>query len=203
MDQLRQLSEYFENKSKSFLIIINFTILLGIGLVDYLTGYEIGISLFYLIPISFAAWFGGRTPSLIFSTLSVLTITFTDFMAGKEFHHFFLELWDLLMHFGFFGVYSVVLSLVKVDLDEHKRLVEELRKALGEVKQLSGFLPICSSCKRIRDDKGYWNQIESYISSHSEAQFSHGLCPACVKKLYPEQYESIFGKQEEKKVTGQ
>ena len=107
------------------------------------------------------------------------------------------------MHFGFFSVYSVVLSLVKADLDEHKRLVEELRKALGEVKQLSGFLPICSSCKRIRDDKGYWNQIESYISSHSEAQFSHGICPECVKKLYPEQYESIFGKQEEKKVTGQ
>ena len=63
---------------------------------------------------------------------------------------------------------------------------EELYKALAEVKQLSGFIPICASCKKIRDDKGYWNQIETYISQHSEAQFSHGICPDCMKKLYPE-----------------
>jgi len=61
-----------------------------------------------------------------------------------------------------------------------------LQDALNEVKQLSGFLPICSHCKQIRDDKGYWNQIESYISSHSEALFSHGICPDCAKKWYPE-----------------
>ena len=65
---------------------------------------------------------------------------------------------------------------------------EKLTKALAEVKQLSGFLPICASCKKIRDDKGYWNQIESYISQHSEAKFSHGICPECAKKLYPEFY---------------
>lgn len=199
MDQLKQLSGYFENKSKNFLIAINFALLFCVGLVDYVTGYEIGIQLFYLIPISFAAWFGGKSRGIIVSSLSFLTIVGTDFMAGKEYHHFFVELWNLLMHFGFFCVYAVVLSLVKSDLDEHKRLVAELQRALSEVKQLSGFLPICASCKKIRDDKGYWTQIESYISSHSEAQFSHGICPECVKKLYPEQYESILGKQEDKK----
>jgi signal transduction histidine kinase len=62
----------------------------------------------------------------------------------------------------------------------------QLQAALKEVKKLSGFLPICSSCKKIRDDKGYWNQIESYIRDHSEAEFSHSICPGCVKKLYPE-----------------
>jgi len=70
-----------------------------------------------------------------------------------------------------------------------KHLIENNRKledALSQVKLLSGFLPICSSCKRIRDDKGYWNQIESYIRDHSEAEFSHGICPECAKKLYPE-----------------
>ena len=69
---------------------------------------------------------------------------------------------------------------------ERNRYVEELQEALKEVKQLSGMLPICASCKKIRDDKGYWNQIESYIGAHSEAKFSHGICPDCVKKLYPE-----------------
>jgi len=69
---------------------------------------------------------------------------------------------------------------------ERNRYVEELQKALKEVKQLSGFLPICSHCKQIRDDTGYWNQIESYISEHTEALFSHSICPDCAKKLYPE-----------------
>ena len=62
---------------------------------------------------------------------------------------------------------------------------EDLEKALAKVKTLSGLLPICSHCKKIRDDKGYWNQIESYIQKHSEAEFSHGICQECAKKYYP------------------
>lgn len=62
----------------------------------------------------------------------------------------------------------------------------ELRNALAQVKKLSGFLPICAHCKKIRDDKGYWQQIEEYIGDHSEAQFSHGLCPECAAMLYPD-----------------
>lgn len=61
-----------------------------------------------------------------------------------------------------------------------------LEEALNEVKVLSGLVPICSSCKKIRDDNGYWNQLEKYIQEHSGARFSHGLCPDCVKKLYPD-----------------
>lgn len=66
-----------------------------------------------------------------------------------------------------------------------EELVVSLEKALGDVKLLSGLLPICASCKKIRDDKGYWKQIELYIRQHSEAEFSHFICPECVKKLYP------------------
>lgn len=64
-------------------------------------------------------------------------------------------------------------------------LIEKLEKTISEIKTLRGFLPICASCKKIRDDKGYWNQIESYIQNHSDAEFSHGICPGCAKKLYP------------------
>jgi PAS domain S-box-containing protein len=71
-------------------------------------------------------------------------------------------------------------------LEDGEQLILKLQKALTEVKQLSGLLPICASCKKIRDDKGYWGQIESYISDHSEAEFSHGICPDCMKKLYPD-----------------
>ena len=73
---------------------------------------------------------------------------------------------------------------------ERESLIQELQKALAEVKTLSGFLPICSHCKKIRDDQGYWQQLETYISQRSEAQFSHSLCPECLKELYPEFYHS-------------
>jgi hypothetical protein len=78
--------------------------------------------------------------------------------------------------------------LVKIaKAEEHLRIrTVKLEKALDEIKQLSGLLPICASCKKIRDDKGYWNQIEAYISQHSEAQFSHSVCPECTQKLYPD-----------------
>ncbi|MGA6927636.1 MAG: response regulator [Desulfosarcina sp.] len=69
---------------------------------------------------------------------------------------------------------------------ERQRLTTQLKTALEHVKQLQGLLPICSVCKKIRDDKGYWNRIETYISKHSEIQFSHGLCPGCAQKLYPD-----------------
>jgi len=62
----------------------------------------------------------------------------------------------------------------------------ELRRKETEVKTLRGLLPICASCKQIRDDKGYWHKIEAYIRDHSEAEFSHGICPKCAEKLYPE-----------------
>jgi len=74
--------------------------------------------------------------------------------------------------------------------EEREKLIEELQNALAKVKTLSGLLPICSSCKKIRDDKGYWNQIEAYIRDHSEAEFSHSICPECVKELYPGLYET-------------
>lgn len=68
---------------------------------------------------------------------------------------------------------------------ERQRLTTELKTALDHVEQLQGMLPICSACKKIRDDKGYWNRIESYLSKHSKLIFSHGICPDCAKKLYP------------------
>ena len=76
---------------------------------------------------------------------------------------------------------------------ERERLILELQEALSKVKQLSGLLPICASCKQIRDDKGYWTQVEVYMSEHTEIDFTHTVCPECTKKLYPEYYDAIWG----------
>lgn len=72
---------------------------------------------------------------------------------------------------------------------EKESLIKELQQSLETIKTLHGILPICASCKKIKDDKDNWTQIEEYITSHTEADFSHGICPECAKKLYPEIYE--------------
>lgn len=77
-------------------------------------------------------------------------------------------------------------QLVETSANEREALIEKLQAALSEIKTLRGFIPICASCKSIRDDQGYWNEIEQYIQSHTDAQFSHGICPDCAKKIYPE-----------------
>ena len=64
--------------------------------------------------------------------------------------------------------------------------VQELQKALDDVRTLRGIIPICANCKKIRDDQGYWNQVEAYVRDHTEAEFSHSICPECMKELYPE-----------------
>ncbi len=77
----------------------------------------------------------------------------------------------------------------KQHLEERERLITELQEALAKVKLLSGFLPICASCKKIRNDQGYWQQIEAYIGEHSEAEFSHSICPDCAMRLYGKFYK--------------
>lgn len=84
--------------------------------------------------------------------------------------------------------YCIDISDRKQAAQERETLITDLQKALHEVRTLSGLLPICSSCKKIRDDKGYWNNLELYISAHSEAEFSHGLCPDCAQRLYPDYF---------------
>ncbi len=85
--------------------------------------------------------------------------------------------------------YEKVLLEFRDVIETHLSLLvanEQLKKALAEVKILRGMLPICSICKNVRDDKGYWKKIESYIQQHSEARFSHSICPDCAKKHYPD-----------------
>ncbi|MEW6602728.1 MAG: PAS domain S-box protein [Nitrospirota bacterium] len=89
---------------------------------------------------------------------------------------------------GFRGVSRDITERKKMEI-EREKLIEKLQKTLSEVKQLNGLLPICSSCKKIRNDEGYWEQLESYIKARSETEFSHGICPVCMAKLYPEYTE--------------
>jgi integral membrane sensor domain MASE1 len=107
---------------------------------------------------------------------------------------------SLLLLQAFMGVTSVMIMVLAAAVSERKgaetnqeKLILELQEALHRIKTLKGLLPICAACKKIRDDKGYWNHIESYIREHSEADFTHGICPSCAQKLYPEAYAKVRG----------
>ncbi len=93
-----------------------------------------------------------------------------------------------LMLAGIAGI-SPLFMAVKEAEERQRNLVTSLQDALAKIKTLSGILPICASCKKIRDDRGYWNQVEAYVRDHSDAEFSHGICPDCAKKLYPDYYK--------------
>lgn len=75
-------------------------------------------------------------------------------------------------------------------IEENRNLISNLERALEEVRQLSGLLPICAACKRIRDKSGDWYELEKFIEGHSEAEFSHGICPECARRLYPQYFPS-------------
>ena len=90
----------------------------------------------------------------------------------------------------YFGLVEEISSRKKLE-EEREKLINDLKKALDEIKQLQGFIPICANCKKIRDDTGYWQQVEKYIADRTDAQFSHSLCPECVKKLYPNIHQKL------------
>jgi hypothetical protein len=86
---------------------------------------------------------------------------------------------------------TIHVLVIEDNPDDFFLLKEALAKSLASVKRLTGLLPICSHCKKIRDDKGYWNQVEAYIQENSEARFSHGICKECAKEHYPDM--DIYG----------
>jgi hypothetical protein len=101
----------------------------------------------------------------------------------------------------FIGMLGLWFSFSRIDRKDKDQeiIIHKLKETLDEVKKLSGLLPICSACSKIRDDKGYWQMLEKYISSHSEAQFSHGICPDCAQQLYPDIAERIKKKKKSEK----
>ncbi len=82
---------------------------------------------------------------------------------------------------------AIVIAMARhADLLALHQANQDLQQALAEVKTLTGLLPICAGCKKIRDDKGYWNEVETYVSEHTDAKFTHGICPTCIAKYYPD-----------------
>lgn len=137
------------------------------------------------------AMYGSMRTALLATLLSVFLV---NFLFDRTPFHLDFDLPDIDRAIVF-AVVSVIVSRLastrKQTIAKLNRTNSELMEALTEVKQLRGILPICSSCKKIRDAKGEWMDVAAYISDHTDAQFSHGMCQPCVERLYPEIYQRM------------
>ncbi len=107
----------------------------------------------------------------------------------------FYLVYRAIIHTGLVKPYNLLFRQLKQNEEALREERDRLQQYIDTVKVLSGLLPICASCKKIRDDKGYWSQVETYIERHSDAQFTHGICPDCAQRLYPELFEGEDAKK--------
>ncbi len=126
---------------------------------------------------------GGISVSIPMEVLSLMQRKRTLLVA--ETHCFLALIGLILVATGYRGLLMTRKQLLEA-VRQRENAIAELQQALAEIKTLSGIIPICASCKKIRDDKGYWSQVEKYVQERSQASFSHGICPDCARKLYPD-----------------
>ncbi len=169
--------------SVAVVLTVSVVLLFAIVAVDYLYGSVLTMAAFYLLPIALVALRLEQRAGLVASIVCGVVWLLLERQRALG---FFLwpDAWNMLMRVGIFVAFAFVLSRIKWDIMRETQLNNELQAALAEVKQLSGLLPICAWCKRIRDEEGNWEPMETYITVHSEADFTHGICPDCAQKYH-------------------
>jgi hypothetical protein len=153
---------------------------------DYITGYELGFFAFYFLPIAFAAWRLGLFSALVTAIFSAMVWFSMDALTGHAYRNNIVAVWNTIIRLISFIIIGWGLAWIHDLLLKERNSTAELRRALAEIKILEGILPICASCKKIRSEQNQWQQMEVYITAHSKAQFSHGLCPECAKRYLEE-----------------
>ena len=159
----------------------------------YIGGYLFVTTMTAVIPIR-------RRVALSMLLCSLSTFMTVGFIKGMSFTsiHERYSLNDLISAFVVSAIFVILMDRVRFQSWQNTRKIveqrEELEKAMANVKQLSGLLPICAHCKQIRNDGGYWQELDKYVGDHSLVEFSHSLCPQCVQKLYPELADEILNK---------
>ncbi len=178
------MMEWFSSLRRRYHMVIALVLTMAIGYVDYVTGYELKMELFYLLPIAYVTWFAGQRFGILFSVLAIITTEYSDIMAGKKYTHISVEFWNAAIYLVFYVIVTVLLKLRKT-LRQRESLIEELDQALEQNEELSALLPVCAGCKKFRDDEEYRKKVESYISEHTDVDRSRSLCKECAAKLKP------------------
>ena len=154
-----------------------------LGWVDLVTGYELHFFVFYFLPVMVAAWFVGVEFTMSLAVFSCLVWYGADFLSGNTYSSAFYAVWNTVVRLVAFLAIGWSVSRMRLARDRERETAAALRKVLSEIRVLEAILPICSDCKKIRNDKGEWQQLEAYIGQHGGARFSHGYCPECFRKV--------------------
>jgi hypothetical protein len=166
--------------------VLSVLITLTLGTVDWVSGYHLNFFVFYFLPVFFAAWFLGKLGAVFFSILCSMVWFGADVLTGHTYASNLYAVWNTMIRLISFLTIGWLVSTLKHTLDIEKETSEKLRRSLSEIKVLQSFLPICSQCKKIRDEQGVWQQLEVYISEHANTKFSHSYCPECYNRAMAE-----------------
>ena len=165
--------------------ICSLLFLVGIGWFDYVTGYDLHVFAFYFLPVWILGWYVNFKSSVVMAVLSAGTWLMADYMSGHIYPHPAIGYWNGAMDLVACLVVAVTTHIARQQFLKQQELHAELLGAATTIKQLEGMLHICAFCKRIRNDRNEWEQLEKYFTSHSDTSFSHGYCPDCAQKFYP------------------
>ncbi|MEZ4267940.1 MAG: hypothetical protein R3F39_16320 [Myxococcota bacterium] len=163
-------------------LAVTFLWLVAVGLVDQATPPVYGLSYFYLPAVAFATWHSGRRIGVGVALAATLVWYLAD-SIGVDFPGSFARVWNAGIRFAFFATVVALLDTLRATVARQDALITELQATLAEVRTLRGLVPICAWCKKVRDDEGYWATVESFIEAHTDAAFTHGVCPDCGDRL--------------------
>lgn len=155
-----------------------------IGFLDYVTGPEIGFSIFYVMPVFAITWRLGIVAGMGLSGASAIVWSFVDFLGRPEMSRW-TAVWNVFVGFILLVLFTYLVSRIKKDIVRLIETTGALEKALAEVKRLTGLMRMCAWCRRIKNDEGEWEPLDLYVRKHSDVNFTHGICPDCVKEHYP------------------
>jgi len=158
----------------------------GLGVIDYYSGYELNFFVFYFVPVGFAAYRLGMVPALGVAVLCAIAWSIAEDLSGHQYSSHFTAIWNTMIRLIAFMAIGMAVAKIKSLLDRQREITRQLETSLAELKVLEGILPMCAWCKKIKEADGEWQQLETYISRHSSAQFSHGICPTCKDRMFNE-----------------
>jgi hypothetical protein len=155
----------------------------GVGFIDYVTGPVMLLDSLYLVPVCAGTWWVGRRFGLLSALVAAAATPLVQHVLVFHAQPEAMTLWNFAMRAGVMTSLVVILDGLRKNLAKQAALIEHLERAHQEIHQLKGLIPICAWCHSIRDDAGAWQRLEQYISEHSAAEFTHGICPLCLEKM--------------------
>jgi hypothetical protein len=178
--------------SRGGAVLLSLGILAVVGVGDYLTEWYFLFDVFYLLPLGLITIYAGRRAGTLMALactavwLLALYPQRAALLAGVPEPSPLIWVWNFAGRFGLQAAFAWILASLRDEIAAQRRTVTELHAALDQVARLKELLPICAWCKKIRDDTGYWKQLDLFMQEHDYAKFTHGICPDCEGKLRAE-----------------